>query len=178
MGVRSSLEKKILALRLGQSSRTLSSEEETFLAMDLTSWITITMELPVAPLPLTQISMTPVNGLSVLFQSTFGGEVHAYQVAHVPEEVTPSIEEDALQQHSVGTTSLPTVSSEHGNDSISWEIVATPSRDQLLLNNVIGMFDVTCLNRVGQISSFQAYRANLAIIVVSGSTQPPNLCTS
>ena len=73
--------------------------------------------------------MMPVNGQSVLFESTFGNEVPAYQVAHVPEEVTLFIEEDALQQHSVGTTSLPTVTSMHGNDSISWKIVARPSRD-------------------------------------------------
>ena len=108
----------------------------------------------------------------------FQCEVYTYQVAHVPEKVMPSIEEDDPQQHSVGTTSLPTVSSEHGYDSIAWEIVATPSRDQLLLNNVMAVFDVTCLNRVGQISSVQSYRDNLAIIVVSGLTQPPNLCTS
>ena len=104
--------------------------------------------------------------------------MHAYQVAYVPEEVTPSIEEDALQEHSLGTTDLPTVSSENGNDSISWEIVAMPSRDQLLLNNVMAMFDLACLNRVGQISSVQSYRDKLANIVVSGLTQQPKPWTS
>ena len=133
--------------------------------MELTSRIAGTMEFPIAPLPMTQVSIRPVNGRSIFFQSTFEYEVHTYQVAHVPEEVIPSIEEDAPQQHSVGTTSLPTVSSEYGYDSISWEIVATPSRDQLLLNNVMVVFDVMCLNRVGQISSFQAYRDKLAINV-------------
>ena len=87
----------------------------------------------------------------------------------------PSIEEDGPQQHGVGTISLLNVSSEHGYDNLAREIVATPSRDQLLLNNVMAVFDVVCLNTVGQISSFQAYKDNLAIIVVSGSMQPPNL---
>ena len=84
------------------------------------------------------------------------------------EEVIPSIGAVALQEQGLGTTDLPAVSSENGKDSISWGIVAMPPRDQLLLSNVLAMFDLTCLARVGQISNAKPYRNKLAKIVVPG----------
>ena len=112
--------------------------------------------------------MTTVYGQSVLIQSTLNCKGDEYQVAYVPEEVIPSIGAVALQEHSLGTTDLPAVSSENGKDSISWGIVAMPPREQLLLNNVTAMFDLTCLVRVGQISNAKPYRDKLAKIVVPG----------
>ena len=98
----------------------------------------------------------------------FEGEAGEYRVAYVPEEATPSTGAAALQEHSLGTTDLHAGSSENGRDSISWDTVAMPPREQLLLNNVTAMFDLTCLVRVGQMSNVQQYRDKLAEIVIPG----------
>ena len=70
--------------------------------------------------------VTRAHYQSVFFQSTLGSEAHEYQVAYVPEEVTPSIGAVALQEHSLETTDLPAVSSVNGKAIMSCGLMAMP----------------------------------------------------